>query len=65
VPNVTLEGRERNLEGEEQEYFIDFIKSFLKWLPEDRKSAEEMLEHPWLEKEAKDYVRVKEEQTYN
>jgi hypothetical protein len=65
VPSITLEGRERNLEGEEQEYFIDFIKSFLKWLPEDRKSAEEMLEHPWLEKEAEDYVRVKEEQTSN
>jgi hypothetical protein len=65
VPSITLEGRERNLEGEEQEYFIDFIKSFLKWLPEDRKSAEEMLEHPWLEKEAKDYVRVKEEQNSN
>jgi serine/threonine-protein kinase SRPK3 len=63
VPDITLEGCEQNLQGEEQEYCIDFIKNFLKWLPEDRRSAEVMLGHPWLHKNSEDYAKGDEEQT--
>jgi serine/threonine protein kinase len=36
------------LEGEEKELFLDFIRSMLRWRPEDRKSATELLKHPWM-----------------
>lgn len=39
---------EENLEGQEQELFLDFIRSMLRWLPEERPSAEELLNHQWL-----------------
>lgn len=39
---------EENLEGNDQEIFFDFMKSMLCWLPEERLSARELLEHPWL-----------------
>ena len=42
---------EENLEGSEQEAFLDFMRSMLRWLPEDRLSAEELLQHKWLEVE--------------
>lgn len=39
---------EENLTGQEQEAFLDFIKSMLRWLPEERPSAEDLLSHRWL-----------------
>lgn len=48
VPRTSLEEEEENLEGEEQSSFLRFIRRMLQWLPEDRKSAKELLEDPWL-----------------
>jgi serine/threonine protein kinase len=45
---MSLEERISVLEGEEKELFLDFIRSMLRWRPEDRKSAAELLEHPWM-----------------
>jgi len=42
---------EENLAGEEQKEFFDFLKSMLRWLPEERLSARQLLEHPWLKDE--------------
>lgn len=42
---------EENLAGEEQKEFFDFLKSMLCWLPEERLSARQLLEHPWLRDE--------------
>jgi len=28
--------------------FLDFIRSMLDWIPGQRKTAAELLEHPWL-----------------
>ncbi len=39
---------EENLTGQEQKEFIDFLKSMLCWMPEERLSAKQLLEHPWL-----------------
>jgi len=39
---------EENLTGEEQEQFFNFMKAMLRWLPEERLSAKELLKHPWL-----------------
>jgi len=36
------------LEGEEKRLFLSFVSKMLQWLPEDRKTAKELLEDPWL-----------------
>lgn len=28
--------------------FLEFIRSMLRWVPEERKRARELLEDPWL-----------------
>ncbi|KAK2764421.1 hypothetical protein FQN54_009115 [Arachnomyces sp. PD_36] len=51
VPEITptpLEHIEENLEGRDQELFLEFIRSMLQWVPEKRKSAGELLGDPWL-----------------
>lgn len=39
------------LRGEEKELFIDFAKKMLTWVPEERWTAKQLLEHPFLTKE--------------
>jgi serine/threonine protein kinase len=52
VPSVSLGERISVLEGKEKEKekekFLDFIRSMLRWRPEDRKSATKLLKHPWM-----------------
>lgn len=48
VPPVSLETLETRLVGEEKELFLGFIRSMLKWMPEERKTAKQLLEHPFL-----------------
>ncbi|EEQ28042.1 putative non-specific serine/threonine protein kinase [Microsporum canis] len=48
VPEISLEGLETRLEGREKSMFLNFIRSMLKWLPEERKTAKELLQDPWL-----------------
>ncbi|KAI4628192.1 hypothetical protein J4E80_002330 [Alternaria sp. BMP 0032] len=48
IPKISLEERVSGLEGEEKELFLDFIRSMLRWRPEERKSATELLKHPWM-----------------
>jgi serine/threonine protein kinase len=40
-----------NVEGEEKEMFIHFVKRMIKWNPEDRSTAKELLSDPWLNTE--------------
>ena len=50
IPTETrLEDSVLSLEGEDKRLFLDFIKQMLQWLPEDRKTAKELLEDPWLQ----------------
>ena len=44
---------EENLEGEDQAEFFDFMTSMITWLPEERLSARELLQHKWLKAEVK------------
>lgn len=44
----SLEDEEENLEGEEKEVFLAFLRKMLQWRPEDRQSAKELLKDPWL-----------------
>jgi serine/threonine-protein kinase SRPK3 len=36
------------LSGKEKDAFIEFIKKMVKWNPEDRSSAKDLLKDPWL-----------------
>lgn len=48
IPQLSLEGTEENLEGPQKELFLDFMRGMLQWVPEERKTAKELLQHPWL-----------------
>ncbi|KAB8207596.1 hypothetical protein BDV34DRAFT_223501 [Aspergillus parasiticus] len=48
IPNQSLESSARFLEGRNKEIFLAFIRGMLQWKPEDRKTARELLEDPWL-----------------
>ncbi|EXJ79314.1 CMGC/SRPK protein kinase [Capronia epimyces CBS 606.96] len=53
--DLTFESSISRLRGEEKELFIDFAKKMLKWVPEERWTAEQLLEHPYLTKE-REYI---------
>lgn len=44
---ISLGSLEKRLAGEEKAEFIRFMMSMLKWLPEERKTAKQLLEDPW------------------
>jgi serine/threonine-protein kinase SRPK3 len=44
----TLERREKQLVGGSRELALDFLRCMLRWLPKERLSARELLNHPWL-----------------
>ena len=48
VPPISLERSEENLKGRNKELFLQFMRSMLRWAPEERKSARELLDDPWL-----------------
>lgn len=48
IPSVSLEKLEGYLEGEQQQLFLQFLRKMLKWNPEERESARELLDDPWL-----------------
>ncbi len=50
--NVKLEDTVLSLEREDKRLFLDFVKTMLQWLPEDRKTAKELLEDPWLQEKS-------------
>ena len=45
---LTLERSEENLDGKKKEEFLQFVKCMLQWRPEDRWTAKQLLEHPWM-----------------
>ncbi|GKZ22375.1 hypothetical protein AbraIFM66951_011542 [Aspergillus brasiliensis] len=44
----TLEDTVTCLKGTEKDEFLAFARDILQWLPEDRKTAKELVDHPWL-----------------
>lgn len=50
VPVTSFEGAESVLEGEEKRQLLNFVGSMLRWLPEERRRAVELLNDPWLER---------------
>ncbi|PYH66128.1 kinase-like protein [Aspergillus vadensis CBS 113365] len=48
IPARKLEDAVPYLEASDKEAFLSFIKQMLTWLPEERKTARELMEHPFL-----------------
>ncbi|KAI9703411.1 MAG: hypothetical protein M1820_005883 [Bogoriella megaspora] len=46
--NTTLSDSVFSLKREDKQLFLDFVSHMLQWLPERRKTAKELLDHPWL-----------------
>ncbi|KAJ5159177.1 uncharacterized protein N7500_008828 [Penicillium coprophilum] len=49
VHPTSFEDLEKHLEGKDKEMFLDLMKGMITWRPEDRKTARELIEHPWLQ----------------
>ena len=48
----SLEDSIPSLHGEDKRQFIAFVKQMLQWLPENRKTAKQLLDDPWLSDES-------------
>ncbi|KAM3416220.1 hypothetical protein BST61_g7826 [Cercospora zeina] len=48
ITNSTLSDHITALDGEEKGAFLDLLSQMLHWVPEKRKTARELLDHPWL-----------------
>ena len=48
IPAISLEDSEENLQGRNKAMFLEFVRKMLRWVPEERASAKELLEDPWL-----------------
>lgn len=48
---ITFDSSIMRVKGEEKELFKDFAKKMIDWLPEERWTAKQLLEHPFLTKE--------------
>lgn len=48
IPSRSLEDTTLFLEGNERESFLSFVRDMLTWLPEKRKTARELMDHPFL-----------------
>ncbi|KNG79982.1 protein kinase [Aspergillus nomiae NRRL 13137] len=38
----------KNIHGDDKTMFIEFVKRMIKWRPEERSTAKELLQDPWL-----------------
>lgn len=48
LSNFTFESTLSKVNGEEKRMFITFVNRMIKWNPEERSTAKELLQDPWL-----------------
>lgn len=48
IPEQSLESRERRLQGKEHELLVALARKILRWLPEERPSAQELFDDEFL-----------------
>jgi len=48
--DISLQDSVLAIDGEDKRLFLNFVRKMLEWLPEDRKTAKELTEDPWLAK---------------
>lgn len=49
LEGTTLEDEEAELDSVEKKVFLTFMRKMLRWRPEDRLSARQLIEDPWLQ----------------
>lgn len=49
--SLALQKMETNLDGSDKIAFMHFMDKMLRWAPEDRKTARELLDDPWLKEQ--------------
>lgn len=50
IPDISLEALAEGIEGEDVPGFLSFLRRILRWLPEERPTAGELMFDPWLMK---------------
>jgi serine/threonine-protein kinase SRPK3 len=45
---MILENSELRVQGKNKEVFMTLVRGMLQWRPEDRKTAKQLLDDPWL-----------------
>lgn len=48
IPTTSLEERVTRLEGQDKQLMLSFARRALRWLPEERSTAEELAFDDWL-----------------
>ena len=48
IPNQTLESREIRLEGKDKELLLALARKILRWLPEERPTAQELFDDEFI-----------------
>lgn len=48
IPSISIEESEENLRAQDKQQFLQFMRSMLQWVPEERKTTKELLDDPWL-----------------
>ncbi|QSS51926.1 protein kinase [Histoplasma capsulatum var. duboisii H88] len=48
IPDVTLESLAVDIEGDDKEGFLNFLRKILRWLPEERPTAGELVYDEWV-----------------
>ncbi|RDH22369.1 hypothetical protein M747DRAFT_13901 [Aspergillus niger ATCC 13496] len=48
IPSRGVEETTPFLEGNDRKTFLSFARQMLAWLPEERKTARELIDHPFL-----------------
>ncbi|KAJ6155144.1 hypothetical protein N7470_005710 [Penicillium chermesinum] len=49
---LRIEDTVEAVQGEQKEEFLNFAKKMLRWLPDDRKTAKQLIEDPWLSEDS-------------
>ena len=49
----SLEESETNLEGSDKQLFLEFMAKMMRWLPDQRSTAAQLHEDPWLKSHVK------------
>ena len=48
MPNISFENLLERLDGEDKTAALDFVECIFKWKPEERSTAKELLQHPFI-----------------
>lgn len=50
IPNISLGSLAKDIKGDDKDGFLTFLRKILRWLPEERPTAGELVYDEWLMK---------------